>query len=89
MLSVMHLLTRGLFRVAFEWRRLVQLTVVIGGVAAGGDLLLPTHGIGGLLARSAAFLVIPAALALTGFAHAEELGRLRALTQRGVARGSA
>jgi O-antigen/teichoic acid export membrane protein len=86
MLVVMHALTRGLFQVDFEWRRLAQVTVVIGGVTVAGDLLLPTHGIGGLLARAAAFAAIPVALALTGFAHPEELRHLRRLVERGRAR---
>ena len=38
MLSVMHLLTRRAFAVQFEWRRLAQLVVVMGGLAAAGDL---------------------------------------------------
>ncbi len=42
----MHLLTRRAFPVEFEWRRLAQLTSFIGGLAAVGELLLPTHGAG-------------------------------------------
>ena len=52
MLAVMHLLTRNVFAVDFEWRRLVQIVVVMGGVAAVGELLLPTRGTIGLLTRS-------------------------------------
>jgi O-antigen/teichoic acid export membrane protein len=89
MLVVMHLLTRGLFVVNFEWRRLGQIVAVMGGVAVLGDLLLPTHGLGGFVARAVAFLIIPAALFLTRFAHPEELGQLRLLARRGVAGGQA
>src|SRR5437588_605055 len=60
MLLVMYLLTRGLFEVGFEWRRLMQLTAILGGVALSGELLLPTHGPGvvlrGGLAQSLAAL---------------------------------
>ena len=77
MLAVMHVLTRRAFTVAFEWRRLAQLVVVMGGVAVAGDLLLPTHGALGLLTRAAAFLAIPPLLYFTGFAHRQELGKLR------------
>jgi O-antigen/teichoic acid export membrane protein len=77
MLTVMHLLTRNAFRVAFEWRRIAQLTVVMGGIAVAGDLLLPTHGAAGFVTRAAALLVIPAVLALTRFAHPRELDVLR------------
>jgi O-antigen/teichoic acid export membrane protein len=88
MLVVMHFLTRDLFRVDFEWRRLAQIALVMGGVAVAGELLLPTDGIGGLLARAAAFAAIPAALAATGFAHPQELRHLWRLVQRGRARGA-
>ena len=41
MIAVMHLLTRRAFAAAFEWRRLAQLALVLGGMAAAGELLLP------------------------------------------------
>ena len=50
MLLVMYLLTRSLFRVGFEWRRLAQLTAILAGVAVSGELLLPSHGLAGLAA---------------------------------------
>jgi O-antigen/teichoic acid export membrane protein len=82
MLAVMYALTRRLFTVAFEWRRLIQLVVVMGVVAAGGDLLLPTHGLAGFLERTVAFAAIPALLYVTGFAHPQEMDQLRALLAR-------
>jgi O-antigen/teichoic acid export membrane protein len=82
MLGLMHVLTRRLFEVAFEWRRLAHLVLVIGGIAVVGDLALPTHGAAGLLSRIAAFLVIVPALYLTGFAHPEEVGNLRRVLGR-------
>ena len=66
-------MTRRAFAVRFEWRRLAQLVVIIGGVAAAGELLLPTSGAVGFLTRAAAFLVIPVLLYLTRFAHDAEL----------------
>ena len=75
----MHLLTRNLFRVDFEWRRLAQIALLAGGIGATGDALLPTHGAAGLAARAAAFAAIPAALYVTRFAHPQELARLRML----------
>jgi hypothetical protein len=82
----MHMLIRRAFPVSFEWRRLLQLTVVIGGLAAGGDLLLPTAGLGGFLLRGLIFLAIPLVLWLTGFVHRAELdqglGMLRSLRAR-------
>jgi O-antigen/teichoic acid export membrane protein len=79
MLGVMHALTRNLFRVQFEWRRLAQFVLVAGAVAVAGDLLLPTHGLLGFLTRAAAFLAIPLLLYATGFAHPQELRRVRGL----------
>jgi O-antigen/teichoic acid export membrane protein len=87
MLVVMHFLTRRAFRVAFEWRRLAQVAIVMGAVAVAGDLALPTHGAVGLLTRGAAFLAIPPMLYVTGFAHGAELGRARLALDR--ARGGA
>jgi O-antigen/teichoic acid export membrane protein len=82
MLGVMYLLVRRVFPVAFEWTRLAQLVVVIGGITAAGDLLLPTHGVAGFLLRAAAIAVIPPALYVTGFAHRAELVQGRALLAR-------
>jgi O-antigen/teichoic acid export membrane protein len=86
MLTVMHLLTRRAFAVAFEWLRMAKLAIVMGGVAAAGELLLPTHGAFGFLTRALAFLAIPPALYLVGFVHPQELARLRELLIR-VRRG--
>jgi O-antigen/teichoic acid export membrane protein len=82
MLTAMHLLTRRAFAVAFEWRRLAELALVMGGIAAAGELLLPTHGALGFLSRAVAFLAIPAALYLIGFVHPQELAGVRALVLR-------
>ena len=53
MLVVMWALTRNLFPVAFEWGRLARFTLVAGGIAAAGELLLPTDGVEGFLTRAA------------------------------------
>ncbi|HWF71723.1 MAG TPA: polysaccharide biosynthesis C-terminal domain-containing protein, partial [Solirubrobacteraceae bacterium] len=82
MLAAMYFFTRRLFAVAFEWRRLVQIVVVVGGIAALGDVFLPTSGFGGFVLRAAAWLAIPLALLLTRFPHPEEIARLRGFTRR-------
>ena len=82
MLVVMYLLTRNAFRVQFEWGRLARLVLVMGGLAAAGDLVLPTHGVIGLLSRGLVVLAIPAALLATGFAHPAELRQVRGLLAR-------
>ncbi|HEY2653923.1 MAG TPA: oligosaccharide flippase family protein [Solirubrobacteraceae bacterium] len=89
MLGAMHLLTRRAFSVSFEWRRLAQLTVVMGGIAVAGDLALPTHGAVGFLTRAAAFAVIPFALWATGFAHRAELDGVRSMLTRAAKRRAA
>jgi hypothetical protein len=68
--------------VQFEWLRLAQLALVIGGMAAAGDLVLPTSGAVGFVARGAVFLAIGPALLATGFAHAAELRQARELLVR-------
>jgi O-antigen/teichoic acid export membrane protein len=82
MLAVMHLLTRRAFTVAFEWRRLALLCVVMGGLAVGGDLLLPAHGVVGFVSRAAVLFAIPPALLMAGFAHSQEMTALRAWLAR-------
>jgi hypothetical protein len=82
MLTVMHLLTRRAFSVHFEWRRLAHLVVVVGGLAAAGDLLLPTSGVVGFVTRGLVFVAIGPALLATGFAHAAELRQARDLVSR-------
>jgi O-antigen/teichoic acid export membrane protein len=82
MLGVMHLLTRRAFAVRFQWRRLAQIALIMGGTAVAGELLLPTHGAAGLLTRAAATAAIPLLLHLTRFAHPEELAQARRLLRR-------
>ncbi|HET8977807.1 MAG TPA: lipopolysaccharide biosynthesis protein [Solirubrobacteraceae bacterium] len=82
MLTVMHLLTRHAFAVHFEWRRLAHLVVVVGGLAAAGDLLLPTSGVVGFVTRAVVFVAIGPALLITGFAHGAELRQARDLVSR-------
>jgi O-antigen/teichoic acid export membrane protein len=82
MLTVMHLLTRRAFAVQFEWRRLAQLVVVMGGLAAAGDLALPTSGLGGFVGRAVVLAAIGPALLITGFLHTAELHQARELVAR-------
>jgi O-antigen/teichoic acid export membrane protein len=89
MLVVMYLLTRGLFKVAFQWRRLTQLTAILVGVAVSGELLLPTHGLAGLALRALWLALVPALLLGTRFFHRQERRVLGALLADGRARGAA
>jgi len=82
MLTFIHLLTRRRFAVNFEWGRLTQLVIVVGGLAVAGNLALPTHGALGLLGRLAVCAAIGPALLATGFVHAAELRQARLLLDR-------
>jgi O-antigen/teichoic acid export membrane protein len=89
MIAVMHFLTRRAFAASFEWLRLAKLTVVLGGLSVAGDLLLPTHGLVGLVSRAAVLAAMPLVLLATGFAHGAEIDQARALlarARRGIAR---
>ncbi|HST56274.1 MAG TPA: oligosaccharide flippase family protein [Solirubrobacteraceae bacterium] len=83
MLVVMYLLTRRLFHVGFEWRRLTQLVVIFAGVAVSGELLLPTHGFAGLALRAAWLALVPVLLFGTHFFAPRELARARLLLAAG------
>jgi O-antigen/teichoic acid export membrane protein len=82
MLAVMYALTRGLFPVPFEWRRLGVLVAVLGGGAVLGELLLPTAGVEGFASRSLVLAALPAALWAAGFFRAGELSAARGLLTR-------
>ena len=89
MLLVMHLLTRKLFPVGFEWLRLAQLTVILAGVAVSGELLLPTSGFAGIASRILWLVLIPVLLLLTRFFKDDERGQARALIADGRRRVAA
>ena len=82
MLAAMYAFARRLFDVAFQWARLAQLVLVIGGVAVAGELLLPTAGAVGFVERLAALAAIPLLLLVTRFFAPEEVARMRALARR-------
>ena len=82
MIVVLHLLTRRLFAVPFEWGRLAHAVVLLAGISVGGNLLLPTSGVDGLLLRALAFAAIPLAFLATGFMRSDERAGLRALVEQ-------
>ena len=86
MLLVIYLLTRSLFRVGFQWRRLAQLAAIFAGVAVGGNLLLPTHGLQGFLLRVLWLALVPALLLLTRFFPPNERSQARELIRDGSSR---
>lgn len=82
MVATIHLLTRRLFVVPFEWRRLALLVTVLTGVAVGGEFVLPTDGVEAWVTRTAAIGLVPVLLVLTRFLTPEERERLRGLRRR-------
>ena len=82
MLAVMYALVRSLFAVPFEWRRLSVAAAVLGALAVGGELVLPTDGAAGLLTRAGLLALALPALALAGFFRASELAWARGLAAR-------
>jgi O-antigen/teichoic acid export membrane protein len=89
MLVAMYMLTRSLFRVSFEWRRLTQLAAVLAGVAVSGELLLPTHGLAGFASRAAWLVLVPALLLLTRFVQPRERAQARLLLNEARRRATA
>ena len=82
MVAVLYGFTRSLFAVRFEWDRLAKLVVVLAGVSVAGELLAPTHGLGGFLERGAAWCLIVPLLAVCGFFRPQELERARSMLSR-------
>jgi O-antigen/teichoic acid export membrane protein len=89
MLLVMHLLTRRLFAVGFQWKRLAQAVAILAGVAVSGELLLPSSGFAGIALRVLWLLIAPALLLLTRFFDADERRQTRALIVDGRKRVAA
>jgi len=89
MLVVMYHLTRELFKVGFEWRRLGRLSAILVGVAVSGELLLPSSGLAGLLVRAAWLALVPVLLLATHFFHPHERAQARALLADGRRRVAA
>jgi O-antigen/teichoic acid export membrane protein len=82
MIAVIYVLTRNDFHVDFEWLRLAELVLVLGGMGALGDALLPTHGLVGCVTRAVVFVAIGPVLLAIGFVHPAELRQGRALLTR-------
>ncbi len=77
MLVVLFLLTRKVFTVPFEWRKIVPLVVIVTVLSVGGNQLLASDGIGGLLERSLVLVAIAGALIVARVVTVGELQTLR------------
>jgi O-antigen/teichoic acid export membrane protein len=65
-LALMYGFTQRLFPVPYEWGRLARVVAVSSVLVAAGELLLPSDGFPGLLARTALWLAYPLALLAAG-----------------------
>jgi O-antigen/teichoic acid export membrane protein len=77
--AVLHLLTRRLFVVPFEWGRLAAAVGVLAVLGVGGELLLPESGGVGLVSRLAVLALAPPALVAARVVTPRELRALRRL----------
>jgi O-antigen/teichoic acid export membrane protein len=82
-IALMYGFTQRLFPVPYEWGRLARILFVAAALVAFGDLVLPSAGFAGLLARLALGLLYPLALFATGFFSDEERGWLARLRHPG------
>jgi O-antigen/teichoic acid export membrane protein len=81
--ALMYVFTQRLFPVPYEWSRLARIVLISAALVGLGELLLPTDGFVGLLARIAFWAAYPAALLLSGFFTDEERGWLTHLRHPG------
>ena len=81
--ALMYVFTQRLFPVPYEWARLARIVLISAALVGLGELLLPTDGFVGLLARAAFWVAYPAALLLSGFFTDEERGWLAHLRHPG------
>ena len=75
--------TQRLFPVPYQWGRLARVLFVSAALVGLGELLLPTEGFVGLLARIVLWLAYPVVLLLSGFFTAQERGWLARLRHPG------
>ena len=86
MVAIMHLLTRRVFAVDFQWRRLSQLAAILVAVAVSGELLLPAHGLAGFALRALWLAWVPALLLATRFFAPHEREQARTIVRDARAR---
>jgi O-antigen/teichoic acid export membrane protein len=85
-LALIYVFTQRLFPVRYEWGRLAMLVLVTGATVAGGELLLPTDGLGGLASRFGLWLALPVVVVACGFLRPEERASMRAVLRPSAVR---
>lgn len=82
MLALMYAVTRRVFPLPLEWGRMLRIVGIAGAVYAFGELVLPTSGAIGFLARAALVPAFGVLLYASGFLQPGEVRRLRELRER-------
>jgi O-antigen/teichoic acid export membrane protein len=81
--ALMYWFTERLFPVPYEWARLARVLFGAAALIALGELVLPSAGFAGFVARLALGLLYPLVLLASGFFTAEERGWLARLRHPG------
>jgi O-antigen/teichoic acid export membrane protein len=81
--ALMYVFTQRLFPVPYEWSRLARVVLISAALVGLGELLLPTAGFVGFIARAALWALYPALLLLSGFFTDEERSWLTHLRHPG------
>ena len=82
MIALMYGVTRRIFPLDLEWGRILRIVGIAGALFALGELLLPTSGIAGFVARAAVALVYLPLLWASGFFGDEEREAMRRALER-------
>jgi O-antigen/teichoic acid export membrane protein len=89
MIGLMYGVTRRVFPLELEWGRLARIVGFAAALFALGELLLPTEGAGGFVARGAVALTYPPLLYASGFFGDREREFMRRALVRARAAASA
>jgi O-antigen/teichoic acid export membrane protein len=82
MLALMYAVTQRVFPLPLEWARIGRIVVIAGALFAFGELVFPTSGAVGLLARAALVPAFGVLLYASGFFGPGEVQQLRSLWER-------
>jgi O-antigen/teichoic acid export membrane protein len=82
--ALMYVFTQRLFPVPYQWGRLARVVISAAVLVAAGELLMPTDGALGFLARGALWALYPLALWASGFFTPEERGWIAPLRHPGA-----
>jgi O-antigen/teichoic acid export membrane protein len=81
--ALMYAFTQRLFPVPYEWSRLSRIVLISAALVGLGELLLPTDGFVGFIARAVLWALYPGLLLISGFFTDEEKGWLTHLRHPG------